>query len=121
MDIEVNEALPFETAGDARDEIARLEARLEQLADSLARCRKFRLLSQVAMAGGALWLVTAMIGVVAFDPLAMMLSIAGLIGGAVLYGSNATTTDQFEAEMKKAEEQRARLIGTLRLRVVGDA
>jgi hypothetical protein len=48
----------------------------------------------------------------------MMVAIAGVIGGTVMYGSNATTTEQFERETKEAEAQRAALIGALDLRVV---
>jgi hypothetical protein len=49
----------------------------------------------------------------------MMAAIAGVIGGIVMYGSNAATAEQVEAEMKKTEDKRAALIGTLKLRVVG--
>jgi Flp pilus assembly protein TadB len=120
MNSEANEALSFELgAGDMRDEIARLEARLEELTESLARCGKLRLAAQIAVVGGGIWLVAAMIGIIGFDPVAMMVAIAGVIGGTVLYGSNATTAQQFEAEMKEAEAKRAALIGTLDLRVVG--
>ena len=35
------------------DQIARIEADIEQLADSLDRCRKAMLLSKVAIAAGA--------------------------------------------------------------------
>jgi hypothetical protein len=121
MTIEANETMSFGiSSGNARDEIARLEARLEELADALARCRKFKLASQVAMAGGGLWFAAALIGVTSFGPAAMAAAIAGVIGGAVMYGSNITTTAEVEAEMDKAEAARAALIGALDLYVVGD-
>jgi hypothetical protein len=120
MTIEANETLSFITGGDARDEIARLEARLEELADALARCRKFKLASQAAMAGGGLWFAAALIGVTGFSPAGMVAAIAGVIGGAVMYGSNTTTTSEVEAEMNKTEATRAALIGALDLRVVGN-
>jgi hypothetical protein len=114
------ETLSFDIGGgDVRGEIARLEARLEELADALARCRKFRLASQAAMAGGGLWLLAQIAGLASFDPVAMMAALAGVIGGIVMYGSNAATVVEVEAEMKKTEEKRAALIGTLKLRVVG--
>ncbi|MCL2429817.1 MAG: hypothetical protein FWD12_11345 [Alphaproteobacteria bacterium] len=120
MNFEANEALSVDIGdGDMHDEIARLEARLEELTESLARCGKLRLASQIAMAGGGIWLAAAVTGIVGVDPVAMMVAIAGVIGGTVLYGSNATTTQQFEAEMKQAEAKRAALIGALDLRVVG--
>jgi hypothetical protein len=121
MTIDANETLSFDApAGDVRHEIARLETRLEEIADALARCRKFRLAAQVAMTGGGLWLAAAAIGLVGFDPAAMMAAIAGVIGGIVMYGSNSTTAAELEAEMKDAEAKRAALIGVLDLRVVGE-
>ena len=121
MDIEADEALSSGTGnGDPRNEIARLETRLDEIADALARCRKFRLASQIAMAGGGVWLAAAIIGLAGFDPVAMMAAIAGVIGGIVMYGSNSTTAEELTAEMKDAEAKRAALIGALDLRVVGE-
>jgi hypothetical protein len=119
MDIEADDVLIFDAgAGDARKEIARLEARLDELADGLARCRKFRLVAQIALAGGGIWLAAATVGLITFEPVAFMAAIAGVIGGIVMYGSNATTAQELEAEMKAAEAKRAALIGELDLRVV---
>jgi hypothetical protein len=120
MNIEINE-VPSLDAGGPHDEIARLEARIEDLADALSRCRKFKLASQAAMAGGGLWLVAAMTGIIGFDPVAMMIAIAGVIGGTVMYGSNTTTVQEVEAEMNEAEGRRTTLIGALKLRVVNGA
>jgi hypothetical protein len=121
MDIEADEALLSGTGnGDPRNEIARLEARLDEITEALARCRKFRLAAQIAMAGGGVWLVAAIIGLIGFDPVAMMAAIAGVIGGVVMYGSNNTTAEELTAEMKDAEGKRAALIGVLDLRVVGE-
>jgi hypothetical protein len=120
MNIEADEALSFDAdAGDIRKEIARLEARLDELADGLARCRKVKLVSQIVLAGGGLWLVAAIVGIISFDAVAFMAAIAGVIGGIVMYGSNTTTTQELAAEMKEAEAKRAALIGALDLRVVG--
>src|SRR5260370_22885195 len=99
MKIEDDEAPSFDAdAGDARNEIARIEARLDELADGLARCRKVKLVSQIALAGGGIWLVATIVGIISFDPGAMMAAIAGVIGGIVMYGSNTTTAQELEAE-----------------------
>ena len=106
--------------GDPRDQIARLETRLEELADAMARCRKIKLISQIAIAGGGTWMVAATIGLIGFDPVAMMAAIAAVIGGTVMYGSNTTTSQEIEAAIRNAEADRAELIGMLKLRVVGE-
>lgn len=120
MTIEADEALSFDAgAGDVRQEIARLEARLDELSDGLARCWKFKLVSQVALAGGGLWMAAAIVGLTSFDPMPFMAAIAAVIGGIVMYGSNTTTVKEIEAETKAVEAKRAALIGALDLRVVG--
>ena len=121
MNIEAEDAPPSEIEdGDPRDQIARLESRLEELAEALARCRKIKLISQIAIAGGGIWLLAVTIGVIGFDPMAMMAAISGVIGGTVMYGSNTTTSREIDAAMKEAEARRAALIGGLELRVVGE-
>jgi len=105
---------------DPRAEIARLEAHIEDLAEAMERCRKFILAARIAIAGGALWMVAATLGLIGFDPVALVGAIAAVIGGIVVYGSNQTTSQQIAADTKDAEAQRAQLIGGLRLRVVGE-
>ena len=106
--------------GDPRDQIARLETRLEELAEAMGRCRKIKLISQIAIAGGGIWIVAATIGIIGFDPVALMAAIAAVIGGTVMYGSNTTTSQEIDAAIKDAEADRAELIGMLKLRVVGE-
>jgi hypothetical protein len=106
--------------GDPRDQIARLETRLEELAEAMGRCRKIKLISQIAIAGGGTWMVAATIGIIGFDPVALMAAIAAVIGGTVMYGSNTTTSQEIDAAIKDAEADRAELIGMLKLRVVGE-
>jgi hypothetical protein len=107
-----------ETGDDPRDQIAYLEARLEELADAWARCRKIRLISQIAIAAGGVWMLAVAIGVLGVDPMAMMAAISGVIGGTVVYGSNRTTWREIDAAINDAEAKRAALIGRLKLRVV---
>ncbi len=121
VNVATDDGPPPETGdGDPRDQIARLEQRLEELADALARCRKIRLISQIAITAGGIWMLAVTIGVLGFDPLAMMAAISGVIGGTVMYGSNRTTWRELDAAMNDAEAKRAALIGRLELRVVGE-
>lgn len=121
MNIGANGALPVEADdGDPADEIAGIESRLDELADAMARCRKIRLISQIAIVAGGIWLLAALIGVIGFDPVGLMAAIAGVIGGTVMYGSNTTTSREIDAAMKEAEARRTKLIGGLELRMVGE-
>ncbi len=121
MNIEPDEALTLETDNDdPRAQIARLEARLEDLADAMARCRKIKLLSQIAITVGGIWLLAVTIGIVELNPVSLIAAISAVIGGIVLYGSNTTTSREVDAAIKGAEALRAELIGTLDLRVVGE-
>jgi hypothetical protein len=114
MNIGANGALPFEADdGDTADQIASLESRLDELADAMARCRKIKLISQIAITAGGIWLLAAAIGLIGFDPVALMAAIAGVIGGTVMYGSNTTTSQQVGAAIEKAEAMRAALIEAL--------
>ena len=108
----------FAIAEVPQDRIARLEQQLERLAEARDRCRKIKLVAQIALAGGAIWIVAALIGLIGVDPVAMLVAIAGVIGGIVLYGSNATTADHIASDMEKAEAERTALIEHLDLRVV---
>src|SRR5882672_5946063 len=55
MNIGANGALPVEADdGGPADEIARIESRRDELADTMARCRKSRLISHVAIAAGGM-------------------------------------------------------------------
>jgi hypothetical protein len=105
---------------DPREQIAHLEARIDDLAEAIERCRKIILASKVAIAGGGIWMLAVVLGVVGFDPLAMVAAIAAVIGGTVLFGSNTATAKEISASVTEAEALRAKFIAGLELRVVGD-
>jgi hypothetical protein len=107
--------------GDPHELIARLEARIDDLAEVMERCRKITLASKVAIACGGIWMLAAVLGAVGLDPLAMVAAIAAVIGGTVVFGSNTTTAKQISAARREADAHRAALIGSLELRVVGEA
>jgi hypothetical protein len=112
MNIGADGALPFEADdGDPRDQIARLEAQLDELADAMARCRKIRLASQIAIAAGGAWLLATTVGAIGLNPVGLMAAISGMIGGTVMYGSNTTTSREVGDAIKNAEAMRAALIG----------
>jgi len=104
--------------GDARAEIERLETRIEELAERIAKCRKFILMSKLAMAAGAIVILAFILNAIRFDPVVMIAAITAVIGGTVLLGSNNSTLQEAISTMQKAEAQRAALIGQIELRLV---
>jgi hypothetical protein len=106
---------------DLRDQILRLEADIEQLADVMERCRKIILASKIAIATAAMWLLACTLGAVKFDPVTMIGAIGVVIGGTVVFGSNTSTSRQAAVASKAAEARRAELISKIDLRVVGEA
>jgi|SRR6185312_17512117 len=104
-----------------RDDIARIEARIEDLTASIERCRKISLAAKIAFAGGAAWTVLTLLGLVTFEPSYFVAALAAAIGGAVLLGSNRTTWDETEAALRASEALRGDMIGRLDLHVVGGA
>jgi len=106
------------TGIDPHDEIERLEAQIEALADRIESCRKLILAARLATAGGGVVLVALLFGALRFDPAVMMAAVAALLGGIVLWGSNRSTAAEAADEIAKAEQRRAALIGALELRTV---
>jgi hypothetical protein len=105
---------------DLREQISRLEDRIEDLAEAIERCRKLMLFSKVAIAVGGLLIVAIVFGAIRFDPTVMIGAITAVIGGTVLLGSNSSTSQLTVAALKAAEQQRAELIGGIDLQVVGE-
>ena len=105
--------------GDLSDQIARIESDIEQLAETLDGCRKAMLFSKVVITAGGIWILAYCLGAIRFDPMAMIASIAAIIGGVVVFGSNSSTSKQAMAAMKVAETQRADLIDMIDLRAIG--
>jgi hypothetical protein len=104
--------------GDPHDEIERLEAQIEELAAKLESCRKFILAGRIAVAGGGVLLAALLFGAIRFDPQLMMIAMAALLGGIVVWGSNGSTAKEAAAELAEAEANRKALIGLIDLRVV---
>jgi prefoldin subunit 5 len=109
------------TDDDLPDEISELEARIEALAETAERCRKFILASKIAIAGGFALLLVMMLGLFGPGEAGALGSIALVLGGIVSLGSNISTLRQTEAAISAAEARRLGLIGGINLRLVHDA
>jgi hypothetical protein len=105
---------------DPRDEIARLEAEIEERSAAIERCRKVILVSKIAVAGGGVVIILLLLGIISSNGTLLIISIAAVLGGLVGLGSTTTTAGQLADAVKEAEARRAALIGTISLTVVGD-
>jgi hypothetical protein len=105
---------------DPTDEIAEIEARIEELAEIAERCRRIVMASKAAIAVGVALLPIMMLGLFGSSQVAALGSIALVLGGIVSLGSNVGTLRQTESAISAAEVRRSDLIGRIDLRVVGD-
>ena len=103
---------------DPHEAIAHIEAHIEELTESIERCRKIALAARLAIGAGAAWLALTLLGLVWFVPYLAVAALAGVLGGIVLLGSNATTWTETDAALRASEAMRADMIGQMELRLV---
>src|SRR5258708_19361036 len=99
------------------DEISRIEARLDELAEVSERCRKFILVSKAAIAGGVALLLVTMLGLFGSNQVTAIGSIAVGIGGIVSLGSNVSTFRETMPALSPPTVLRSDLISRIDLRV----
>lgn len=102
------------------EDIDALDARIEALEGTIERCRKISLAARVTIVVAAIVLVLLLTGTMTFAPYSLVASLAAIIGGIVLAGSNASTWAQCEEDLRKSQALRDALIGRMPLRVVSD-
>ena len=102
-----------------RQEIARLELRLEELSSSIEKSRKAIVASKISLAGGALLTLALVSGLVSAQPLPVVVAIAAIFGGIVGFGANVSTARQDSSAMQTAAASRAEMISKLELREIG--
>jgi hypothetical protein len=102
------------------DEIERLELRIEELREAIARSRRLRLVGQASAVIGPALIVGFVFGLVAYSPTRMIVALALAIGGMVLMGSSRSSTEELERALRQAEAERMAVIDALDLVQVGD-
>ena len=109
---------------DPRDEIVRLEARIEELAAEIENCRKLVLAGWVAIVlGGLLLLLSPVLAFTEFGghmPIILAVAIVAVISGIVVAGSNRSTAKEASTQLVYVKSRRAALIGQIDLRIVSD-
>jgi len=106
--------------GDHRNEIVRLEERIDELTARIENCRKFILAGQLAVTAGAVVLLLMLIGGMQFNPAVLALAVAVVLGGIVAAGSNHSTAKEAAHELSAAEAERKTLIDQIELRLVAE-
>ena len=103
------------------DDIARIEERIEQLRDAIARCRKLSAAAKLMIGAGAAWIALTLTLLIPYWPGTAFGALAAVIGGIVLLGSNSTTWNETEAALAASEAMRAEWIERRDMRLVGDS
>jgi hypothetical protein len=102
------------------DEIARIEAELEELAEVSEQCRKIIMVSKAAIRRRRALLLFMMLGLFGSNQVTALGSIAVALAAIASLGSNVGTLQQTMAAMTDAEALRSDLLGRVDSRVVGD-
>ena len=106
---------------EALSDIARVEARIEELREFDRALPQDFLRRKVLIAVGAAWIVLVIVQIVSFVPFSFIAAVAAAIGGVVLLGSNDSTWKETEAALRKSEAVRAEMIEAMQLRAGGRA
>ena len=104
--------------GDLHEQISRLEVQIEELAEATERCRRIGLISKAIIGVGGIWMLAMLVGAIRLNPIALILALSFILGGIVLFGSNASTAKQIIINIKAAETLRTELISSIKLRLV---
>src|SRR3984885_5179608 len=103
------------------DEIERLEIRIEEFREAIARSRRLRLVGLASAVIGPALMVAFILGLVDYTPARVLVAFALAIGGMVLMGSSRSSTEELVRALKQAEAERMAAIDGLELVQVGEA
>jgi hypothetical protein len=97
------------------DEIADLEAAIDELSLAAEQCRKLMVVGRVGVVGGSVLLPVILLGLARLGPGWLLFAITAVIGGIVLAGSNSRTRDEILQRLAAHEARRAESIDRLAL------
>jgi hypothetical protein len=105
---------------DLHQDIADLEASIEDLSDAAERCLRIGRAAKSLIAVGALLLLVVATGLFRLGPVTFVVGIAAVLSGLALFGSNNRTRDEILATIKAHETRRAEMIDALELQSVAE-
>jgi hypothetical protein len=95
------------------EKIEALEAEIEALSEAAERCRKIMVAANAGTFAAAFFLVLSLLGLI--GPVPFVLSIAAVLAGLALFGTNKRTRDDILAQIRALEAQRSMMIDGLEL------
>jgi len=103
---------------DYHDDIERLEVQIDELTTRIESCSKFILVGKIAVVGGSIGLIAALVGAIEFSPVILAVATVAVLGGIVTAGSNYSTAKEAVHELRVAEARWTALIEQIDLRLV---
>jgi hypothetical protein len=105
---------------DLHQEIADLEAEIEELSDAAERCRKIMIVARAAIAAGLLLLAAVALGMIYPDSMALIVAFTAILAGIVTFGSNRSTLQELTDRIRACELRRTQMIDGMDLRPAQD-
>ena len=98
--------------------IALIEDEIALVQEQAESCAKFVTGAKISVAGGGVWIVAILFGLVRLDALSLTLIVSAVIGGFVFWGSNKASQELAENQLAGLRKRRDDLIAALDLRDV---
>jgi predicted benzoate:H+ symporter BenE len=103
---------------DLHQQIADLEAEVDNLSDAAERCRKTMILAKIATGVGIILVGASLLGLMRSDPVLVVIGITATLAGISLLGSSRGSLDQITEKISAYEARRAELINRMDLHVI---
>jgi hypothetical protein len=103
---------------DPHQQIADLEAEIDDLSDAAEKCRKSMVVAKAAVGVGILLFVVSLLGLIRVDAIVLVIGIAATLAGIGFYGSSRGSLEQITGKIRTYEARRAEMIDVMDLRTV---
>jgi hypothetical protein len=103
---------------DPHQQIADLEAEIDDLSDAAEKCRKSMVVAKAAVGVGILLFVVSLLGLIRVDAIVLVIGIAATLAGIGFYGSSRSSIEEISTKIRAHEARRAAMIDGMDLRTV---